>query len=299
MIYLYLTFIYCLLLDRYPLSKPYLPWVPPSICTSTVSLILYQTSRPTTPSSHHSCPGPVFPLLVPLPPIEYPGLGRVSLILNLYVSPWGMCQRLFPGRTSHEASGSVELSTSYRASCHHHALLWLTTHSKPCSCVQNSSIGIKSTHCSNIHYLQLMYLTSIKITAALNTFLADGVAHVPSVFLRSLFPVIYLRKIIWVTSAALVITYDMYHASKPNNRTACTRILFYALLYFHFFISLICFYFPLFIQRSFFKYMCKHIILYFIFSVFGKISVCDVCVFTKERFNLTCYCKIYCIYVDN
>ena len=106
-------------------------------------------------------------------------------------------------------------------------LTWFTTPPPPppsnhCSRAQTSNIGIKSTHCNTVPCLQQMYVATVCIPADLNNYPSAGVAHILYMFICTLFPVIFVRNSIWVTSTVLLITYEMAHDSDLNNRTICT-----------------------------------------------------------------------------
>ena len=89
-------------------------------------------------------------------------------------------------------------------------------------CAHTSNIGLKATHRATVSWLQPTYVADVWIASAFDTSLDVGVSHITYVFLRSLFNMIYLRKLICFTSTVLVITSDINHNYYPNNMNACT-----------------------------------------------------------------------------
>ena len=143
--------------------------------------------------------------------LDYPGLGCVSLTPPFYITPWEVSWRLWLRRASHKTPTSVALRISSDASCRHHGFLTPPPPHNPGYHEYTSKIGIKSTYFATITCLRLMYVESVLITAELNTSTAVGVDQVPSVYIHTLFPMIYLRKLIWFTFNTLGIAYNTYH----------------------------------------------------------------------------------------
>ena len=69
--------------------------------------------------------------------------------------------------------------------------------------------------------LQPMYVDAVCILATFNTSPVSGVTYFPYMVLCTLFPMIYLRILTWVSYTVIFISCDMLHNSNHNNRTAC------------------------------------------------------------------------------
>ena len=107
------------------------------------------------------------------------------------VDPKGSCC-LCPIGASRDYSDIVALQTPSGDFFSHHGLLHRRRPSNPCSCVHTSKIISRYTHCTTLPWLQKMYVAAVCIPSALNTSPDAGVAHVLSVVLHALLPMICL-----------------------------------------------------------------------------------------------------------
>ena len=166
-----------------------------------------------------NCPRP--PSSCAYSPLNYMGLVPVSLPSPLSFAPWGVSRHLCLSRASREASSTMALSNSSVASFRHHGFLQCPPPLNSGPRAQTSNIGLKSTQHAVFPFQRQMYLSAVCIPDALNISPAASVYYIPSMFLRALSPMIFLKNIIWVPSTILVVTSNLAHNYNPNNRTAC------------------------------------------------------------------------------